>query len=105
MTTPTAKPAPVTLFGKPNCQGCKLTQRKLDQLGLPYTYRDVTEDAEALAVVQALGYQSMPVVTAGDMHWTGYSPDRLNSLARAHTYAPDLATAEQAATDYLQESR
>lgn len=97
-------PVPVTLFGKPNCQGCKLTQRKFDQLGLPYTYRDITEDAEALAIVQALGYQSVPVVTAGDMHWSGFSPDRITSLARAHTYAPDLACSAQAAIDYLKDN-
>lgn len=97
------QPIPITLFGKPGCQGCRLTARQFDQQGTPYTYRDVTTDPAALEQVQILGYQALPVVAAGDMHWTGYSPDRINALARAHTYAPDLTDCEQAAIDYLKE--
>lgn len=74
----------ITLYSKKNCQGCRLTRMKLDKLGVEYTYRDVTEDETAFAEVQALGYQALPVVVAGDQHWSGYSPDRLNALTGAN---------------------
>ncbi|NKT16146.1 glutaredoxin family protein [Rhodococcus hoagii] len=97
------QPVAVTVYGKPGCQGCRLTVRHLDKQGTPHTYRDVTTDPDAAAAVAALGYQALPVVTAGDMHWTGYSPDRLNTLGRVHTYAPDLTDLDQLAADYLEE--
>lgn len=99
MTTP----VPITVYGKPGCQGCRLTARQLDKQGTPYTYRDVTTDPDAADQVTLLGYRALPVVVAGDMHWTGYSHDRLATLARIHAYAPDLTDSEQAAIDYLKE--
>ena len=71
----------VTLFSKPGCQGCKATARELDKHGIPYAYRDVTQDPEAMAAVQSLGYNSVPVVHAGDdNHWYGHRPDRVKAL-------------------------
>lgn len=98
------QPVPITVFGKPSCQGCKLTVRHLDKQGTPHAYRDVTEDPDAAAAVAALGYKALPVVTAGDMHWTGYSPDRLNTLGRIHAFAPDLASRDELAANYLKET-
>jgi len=31
----------------------------------------------------ALGHRQLPVVVAGDEHWSGFRPDRLGHLARA----------------------
>ncbi|WP_159795555.1 glutaredoxin family protein [Puerhibacterium puerhi] len=70
----------VTVYSTPDCQGCKATYRKLDKLGLEYDVKDVSTDPEAHALVASLGYQQVPVVVAGDRHWSGYSPDKLQSL-------------------------
>lgn len=98
------QPVPITVFGKPGCQGCKMTVRHLDKQGTPHQYRDVTKDPAAHEVVQALGYKALPVVTAGDMHWSGYSPDRLNTLGRVHAFAPDLTSRDELAAHYLRET-
>lgn len=71
----------VTVFTKPGCPPCDATKRKLDKHGVKYEVRDVTTDPAALARVRELGYSGTPVVEAGDMHWSGYSPDRLAQLA------------------------
>ena len=70
----------VTLYSKPACQGCRLTAKRLDSHGIEYTYRDITEDPDAYAAVQALGYQSVPVVVAGDEHWAGFKPHLIDAL-------------------------
>lgn len=71
----------VTLYTKPGCPGCKGTARELDKHGIPFQSRDVTQDPEAMAHVQQLGYQGLPVVYAGDdNHWTGHRPDRVKAL-------------------------
>jgi glutaredoxin-like protein NrdH len=41
---------------------------------------DLSTDSSAMDRVKALGYQAAPVVIAGDDHWSGFRPDRLNSL-------------------------
>ncbi|MBP0080147.1 NrdH-redoxin [Rhodococcus hoagii] len=98
------QPVPITVYGKPGCQGCKMTVRHLDKQGTPHQYRDVTTDPAAHEIVQALGYKALPVVTAGGMHWSGYSPDRLNTLGRVHAFAPDLTSRDELAANYLGET-
>lgn len=74
----------VTLFSKPACVQCTMTSRLLDQLGIEYVVRDVTTDAQALAIVMKLGYMQAPVVVVGDeedgRHWSGFQPDRVKEL-------------------------
>ncbi|GAA1046464.1 MULTISPECIES: glutaredoxin-like protein NrdH [Rothia] len=71
----------VTVYTKPACVQCNMTYRALDKNGIDYTTVDVTEDAAALARIKELGYMQAPVVIAGDEHWSGFQPDRINALA------------------------
>jgi glutaredoxin-like protein NrdH len=96
-------PVEITVFSKPGCPQCMTTARHLDRLGLPYRYRDVTEDDEAREIVQSLGYKALPVVTAGDMHWTGYRNERLKRLAEIHGVTGDISWLDEAAEGYLQD--
>lgn len=73
----------VTLYSQPGCQPCRMTARALDARGVDYQVRDVRQDPEALAEVEALGYQSLPVVVAGDTHWYGFRPDLIGGLRSA----------------------
>lgn len=72
----------ITVYSKPNCQQCTATYRKLKALGLPHNSIDVTEDADSLAFIHALGYQQAPVVVVREgeeikEHWSGFRPDLL----------------------------
>jgi len=73
----------ITVYSQPNCQPCKATKRKLDQLGVNYRAVDVADDETALATIRGLGYQQTPVVVAGEQHWSGYRPHMLEELAHA----------------------
>lgn len=73
----------ITVYTKPDCQPCNATKKKLEQLGAEYTLIDVTEDPDAAAAVRELGYLQTPVVVVGDIHWSGYSPDKLRWAADA----------------------
>lgn len=70
----------ITVYSKPACSGCIATKRKLDKHGLEYELVDMSQDADAVAAVKALGYQQAPVVVAGDQHWGGYQPDKIEEL-------------------------
>lgn len=71
----------VTVYSKPACVQCTATYRALEQRGVAYEVVDLSEDSEALARVEALGYRQVPVVVAGDQHWAGFRPDMIGALA------------------------
>lgn len=71
----------VTLVSAPGCQPCRLTKRFLTDRGIAFQERNVADDPEALDLVKNLGYQSAPVVISGEQHWSGFRPDKLETLA------------------------
>ncbi len=77
----------ITVYSRPDCQPCKATKRKLEQLGAEYTVIDVTEDPDALTLIRDLGYLQAPVIVVRDgdeeTHWGGYAPDKLRWAANA----------------------
>lgn len=70
----------ITVYSKPGCVQCQATMRKLDKRGAAYEVRDVTQDERAYQRVRELGYQQVPVVEAGEQHWSGFRPDRIAGL-------------------------
>lgn len=70
----------ITVYTKPQCVQCDATKRALNKAGIAYDVVDVTEDADALAKVKALGYVQAPVVVNGEDHWGGFRPDRIKAL-------------------------
>lgn len=70
----------ITVYSKPACVQCTATTRALDRHGIDYTVIDVSADAEAYELVQGLGYRQVPVVVAGERHWSGFRPDMIGSL-------------------------
>lgn len=75
--------APLTVYTLPNCIQCNLTKHALDKAGLDYETVDLTHDQAAADLVTQLGYRSAPIVTVGTEHWTGFRPDKINSIAVA----------------------
>ncbi|WP_310620571.1 glutaredoxin-like protein NrdH [Flexibacterium corallicola] len=71
----------ITVYSKPACVQCTATTRALDSAGIAYNVIDLTQDADALAQVESLGYRQVPVVIAGDQHWAGFRPDKIGGLA------------------------
>lgn len=70
----------ITVYSKPACVQCTATTRALDARGLSYDLIDLTEDAQAMERVTALGYRQAPVVIAGEAHWAGFRPDMIGRL-------------------------
>lgn len=71
----------ITVYSKPACVQCTATTRALDARGLSYDVIDLTQNAEAMERVMAMGYRQAPVVVAGDEHWAGFRPDMIGRLA------------------------
>lgn len=71
----------VTVYSKPACPACSATYRALNKKGIPYESLDISEDADALERLKALGFQQAPVVEFGDDSWSGFRPDKIDEVA------------------------
>ncbi|MDO5493988.1 MAG: glutaredoxin-like protein NrdH [Nesterenkonia sp.] len=71
----------VTVYTKPACVQCNATYRALDKNGVTYSTVDISQDADALERVRALGYMQAPVVITEDDHWSGFRPDKISGLS------------------------
>ena len=73
----------IIIYSKPDCVQCNATYRAFDRQGISDQIIDLTEDEQALNHVKSLGYQQVPVIVAGDEHWSGFHPDKINALVQA----------------------
>ena len=73
----------VTVYSLPSCVQCESTKRQLKKKNIEFTEVKLHEDDAAYEMVKSLGYQSAPVVIAGDKHWSGFRPDMIESLVAA----------------------
>ncbi|MCT2089810.1 MULTISPECIES: glutaredoxin-like protein NrdH [Micrococcus] len=73
----------VTVYTKPACVQCNATYRALDKKGIAYQSVDMSQDAEALERVRAMGYMQAPVVITDADHWSGFRPDKIEELAQS----------------------
>lgn len=71
----------VTVYSLPNCVQCESTKRMLKTNNVDFKEVNMADDPVALEMVKALGYQSAPVVIAGNEHWSGFRMDRIKALA------------------------
>ncbi|GAA0188072.1 MULTISPECIES: glutaredoxin-like protein NrdH [Micrococcaceae] len=74
----------VTVYTKPSCVQCNATYRALDKKGIVYNKVDISQDAAALERVRNLGYMQAPVVITDNDHWSGFRPDKIETLAQAN---------------------
>lgn len=72
----------ITVYSKPACPQCDFTKKHLTKNDIPFEVVDITQDDEARETVLALGYSSAPVVVSGDVHFSGFRPDRLTELGK-----------------------
>lgn len=70
----------ITVYGRHGCAQCIATVRKAEQLGLTVTYVDLDLDPDMECRLVQEGHRSLPVVDAGDQHWSGFRPDLLARL-------------------------
>lgn len=76
----------ISLYTTPNCPQCRISKKMLDEAKVEYKVVDLSQDAEAMAMVKEMGYTAAPVVVAGDSHWSGFRHDRmLNAIAQYRT--------------------
>lgn len=79
----------VTVYSTgPSCQRCRLTCRRLDELGIRYDLVELHDEHNAALrayLVDELGFAEAPVVVVDGEScgaWSGFRPDRIDDLAK-----------------------
>jgi len=70
----------ITVYSQPNCVPCKKVKTWLDSKEIAYVEKDVTADVAAFNELQALGYNSTPVVSTPTRAWAGIDLAKMKSL-------------------------
>ncbi len=71
----------VIIYTLPSCVQCDTTKRMMQKIDIDYQEVDLSADEDAYNMIKALGYTAAPVVFAGEEHWSGFRPERIQSLA------------------------
>lgn len=74
----------VIVYSNPNCVQCEQTKKYLTNHNVPFTAKMIQDSPEILGLIAEKGYQSAPIVVAGDDSWSGFRPERLTHIARVY---------------------
>lgn len=73
----------VTVLSKDSCVQCTATYRALDQNGIEYEVKNMSEDPAALELAKSMGFLQAPVVIPPTgQPWSGFVPDKIKALAQ-----------------------
>lgn len=71
----------VVMYSKAGCGQCQFTKKYLGKLEVDFEEKNITNNPVWRAEVQALGFQSLPVVVIeGQEPFHGFQPEQLNKL-------------------------
>ena len=71
-----------TVFSRPDCNPCAKVKTWLNNKNVNYREVDVSKDVQGLNTLKDLGYTSVPVILAGNGHWSGINLDKMKELTR-----------------------
>lgn len=75
----------IIVYTLPECVQCETTKTYLERNNLAYSVVDLSVNPKEYEAIKLLGYDRVPVVIAGESHWSGFRPDKLFKLTRAHS--------------------
>lgn len=70
----------IKVYTKNNCQPCLATKRRMEKKGIEFVEINIDEQPELAQDLMSLGFIQSPVVVTEDASWSGYSPDKIDSL-------------------------
>lgn len=73
----------VKVYTLPSCVQCDATKRFLKKNLIDFEEIKLQDDLQALEMIRGMGYTAAPVVMAGESHWSGFRPDKIEALKQA----------------------
>ncbi|HEY0786360.1 MAG TPA: glutaredoxin domain-containing protein [Acidobacteriaceae bacterium] len=73
----------VILYSQPGCPPCFAAKNYLKAKQVPFEYKDVQADPQALRELMDLNSRSTPTLVVGSEVMIGFDPERLDALLAA----------------------
>jgi glutaredoxin-like YruB-family protein len=70
----------VVVYSQPGCVPCKALKGYLEDLGIHFEDKDITQDEAAMTEVLDMGFRGTPVLVVGDEAIQGFDPDEVKRL-------------------------
>lgn len=71
----------ITIYTTPHCQGCALTQRRLDKAGIEYEAIDLSKRPDLIEQFKNEGLLTAPIIETRDGdRSSGFNPDRIRQI-------------------------
>lgn len=72
----------ITVWTLPNCVQCEMTEKTMTKLGIPFEVQSLADNPLILEGFKQQGLMSAPIVTTDTKAWSGFRPDKIQSLDR-----------------------
>lgn len=72
----------ITIWTKSQCVQCDMTKKQFDKFGITYEEQSLEENPLVLEGFKQQGLMSAPIVTTDTKAWSGFRPDKIQSLDR-----------------------
>ncbi len=70
----------VTVYSKNNCMQCKMVKKWLGEHDVAFDEINIDEQPEYIQTVIDMGFRAAPVVTKGEISFSGFRPGELAKL-------------------------
>ncbi|WEV44612.1 glutaredoxin-like protein NrdH [Streptococcaceae bacterium ESL0687] len=70
----------VTVFSKNNCMQCNMVKKWLNDKGAQFKEINLDEQPEYITQVKEMGFMAAPVVSNGEIAFSGFRPGELAKL-------------------------
>lgn len=71
----------VKVYTLPACVNCNQTKAALRKRGIAYEEVHLASEPELVESFKAKGFKAAPIVTYGDMIWSGYDERKIEEVA------------------------
>ena len=70
----------ITLWRKPGCVQCDMTEREFDKRGIVYQVKRLDRSPKAVERFLAMGLLSAPIIETDTKRWSGFRLEKIKSL-------------------------
>lgn len=75
----------VVVYSLPNCSQCEATKKRLADKNVDFDSVSLLDHKEQLVRFKSMGHRTAPIVVAGDSVWSGYQPEKIDSLVNTES--------------------
>jgi glutaredoxin-like protein NrdH len=70
----------ITVYTNTNCVQCEQTKIWLNKHNIDFDTKMLADSPEIQPLIEERGFASAPIVTAGNLAWSGFRIDKLKTL-------------------------